>query len=94
VGNKEEEEEEAHLWTAALNSTESRAAVPRALSMVHGLVSSHTIRIHAGTDDRLGIYDEAQGFIYDNLRHPFNRGWAHWPLIGDIYGRKTMTPEC
>ena len=84
AGSAEEE------TTQIENNTDSRAALPRALAMVDKLIGK-CVKIHAGTDDSLDVYDEAQDYVLD--ANKYQTGWARRPLVGHIYGGSAMTPE-
>ncbi|CAB9519427.1 unknown protein [Seminavis robusta] len=73
--------------------SKSRAAIPRALAMVESLISSHTVKISAGTDGHVDEYDLAKDFVLDGKKTPFNRGYGRRPLVGDVYGWNRMTPQ-
>ena len=68
----------------------SKAAIPRGLALVGSLVGNNDIKISAGQDDSLAIYELAADFIIVDSKNRFKKGWARRPLVGDLYGKSTM----
>jgi hypothetical protein len=87
------DEEEELQEPSAFEAPASQAALPRALWLVDSLVSNKVVKINAGKDDSLDIYDTASLFEYKQRERPFTKGWARRPLSGDLYGKNAMNDE-